>query len=442
MAMKRLFIILMLLCGSVQAFEVVYPKNQNVTINADKTFFIGNGDLTINGQKVNIHPSGGFKYAVNLNIGSNKFVLQNGKQKQIFTITRPKPSLKENNAKIVNYDIPFVVKTSSDNVALRSTPVDFGLNRLQHLTSGIDLPAVGEYGDFYKTQLARDDFGWVAKSQVEILKKDFLPAVIYNLDYENNDEAQIFTFKIDNKKIPYVLTENKSGFDLFLYGLNDNIYPYGKYEFPIAQDDKNFGYTSYYDKDELVVKINKYKPSLKGLKITIDAGHGGSELGAIGCLGDKEKDVNLKIALKLKDKLSKAGAQVFMTRENDKAVGLQERVNYTNTNNSQIFISIHNNALPDNLADKEVTGTEVYYFYPQAKELAQLIAEGINAKTGLKNNGAKGGSFAVIRNTNAVSVLVECAYMIVPDDNAKLQDDAFLDKISNGILEGLENYLK
>ena len=106
-----------------------------------------------------------------------------------------------------------------------------------------------------------------------------------------------------------------------------------------------------------------------------------------------------------------------------------------------LFLSIHSNATSDNFADREVSGSEVYYFYPQSKPLAKSILQGITETTGLKDNGVKGGSFAVIRNTNAVSVLIEVAYMITPEDNVKLRNPEFQDEVANGIFKGLENYI-
>ena len=158
-------------------------------------------------------------------------------------------------------------------------------------------------------------------------------------------------------------------------------------------------------------------------------------------MGEKEKDINLKIALKLRDKLQARGAQVIMTRTDDKDVSLNDRVKTANDNNSEIFISIHANALPDSLLDKEIRGTEVYYFYPQAKKLAKNILKSIVKETGTKDNGVKGESFAVVRNTNAVSVLIETGYIIDPEDNELLINNEFQDNMAKAIVTGLENYL-
>ena len=188
--------------------------------------------------------------------------------------------------------------------------------------------------------------------------------------------------------------------------------------------------------------ITDKKNPLKNIRITIDPGHGGNELGATGCLGTQEKDLNLEIAKILKNKLTKLGAIVNMTRENDTFVELNERVELTNNFNSDIFISIHNNSIPDSAADKDVTGTELYYFYPQSRELAKILAEAISQRTGFKNGKARGQSFAVIRNTHCIAILAEIGYLINPEDNYKLINKDFQNKITDGIIDGLEKYLR
>ena len=82
--MKRMILLMGLLLAANQAFalDVVYPKKNDVTINANSTFFIGSSDkpLTINGLEVPLHPTGAFAYVVNLKNGSNNFVLQSGEE--------------------------------------------------------------------------------------------------------------------------------------------------------------------------------------------------------------------------------------------------------------------------------------------------------------------------------------------------------------------------
>ena len=445
------FIILILLFGNITyGFEIVYPKKSEVSINSDKTFFIGNEHsvktLKINNEIVNLHPSGGFKHVVKLNYGLNIFTIYNGKEKKIYKINRPRPkqTIYQTCSMPVSYDKPIVISIIDDNTPLRSTPVDAGLNRLQHLPKDIELIALGEERNFYKVKLGRDGFGYISKNNAIKTEKEYLE--LANINYKNygyNKNDKFIEISLD-KKVPYTVTDSNLGLDIVLYNMDNFIFEQSEEHI----SGKPFGYTSYYNFDGSLIismkefpKIDREKP-LKNIKITIDPGHGGSEIGAIGCLGTKEKDVNLEISKNLKEKLEKLGAKVYMTREDDSFTGLNERVKKSNYFDADIFLSIHNNALPDSQADKNATGTDTYYFYPQSKELAKILADSISQKTGFKNNGAKGQSFAVIRNTQSIAVLIEIGYIINPDDNAKIIDKNFQNKISDGIISGLERYLK
>lgn len=430
--------------------EIVYPKSNNVVINSAETFFIGNEKpdkaLKINGENVSIHSSGGFWHVVKLDYGENKFVIDNGNDTQIYNITRNNinSTIKEEPT-YQSYEKPLIIETNADNVPIRSMPNDFGLNRLQHLQKDIQMKVVGEFGNYYKVQLSRDDFAWLSKDYANKLDTNDLNIQrIIALDYHEDSTKRIYEIKLSDK-VPYTLSES-DGLDLVVYNVKD--YPYNKYEFHIANSGKLFGYKSYYtDDNRLIIEVKKFpdinkSTPLKGLIIAIDAGHGGTELGAIGCLNDNEKDVNLEISKILKEKLETNGANVIMTREDDSFVGLNDRVEIANKNNAQIFISIHNNALPDSAAHLKSTGSEAYYFYPQSKELAKDVVEALAKETGFKNNGAKAQSFAVVRNTNCPAILVEVGYIINPEDNAKLIDKDYQNKIAEAILHGLENYLK
>ncbi len=430
---------------NVQAAEIVYPSSQNVKINSPITAFIGNekkhNNLTINGEKVNIHPSGGFKHPVCLKYGENIFTISNGEEVKTYKITRNYTNNTNYDPPQTIYETPIAIITKNDNVPLRSTPVDAGLNRLQHLSQGIQLKAIGEYKDFYKVQLSRDDYAWISKVNTEVcLDKINEESLLISSDHKIDSKEETFTFKLSSK-LPYVLSENNTGYDLVIYGLNEELYPFGRYELHIPAN-KKLGYSAKYNADdELVIKIKNFTNNIKDLTITLDPGHGGSERGTAGCLGDKEKDFNLKVAQMLESKLKALGANVIMTRNSDKFVSLQDRVKIANDNNSQIFISIHANALPDTLLDKNITGTEIYYFYPQAKELSQIILNSINEKTGNTNGKIKAESFAVVRNTEAISILIEAGYMIDPEENSKLITQSYQDKITDGIIKGIERFL-
>ena len=444
-----LFLLTMLIGDAGICAQIVYPKSQNVTIKSDKTFFVGNETtdkvLKINNQIVTLHPSGGFKHVVKLNYGLNTFIIDNGIEQKTYKITRPKLSGSTGFSVIkpILYEQPIVVSIKKDNTPLRSTPVDAGLNRLQHLPQGMEFVALGEERGFYKVKLGRDGFGFIAKDSAEKINKEIEYANIQYGTHQHRKNEKFLELSLD-KKVPYSVTDLNTGLDIAVYNVDNYIFE--KYDDHI--EGKPFGYSSYYNADgALIVSMKEFpkvdfKNPLKNIRITIDAGHGGSEAGAIGCLGTKEKDVNLQIAQNLKNKLERLGAKVLMTREDDSFVGLYDRVEKSNYFDADIFLSIHNNSLPDSLADRDATGTETYYFYPQSKELAKILAKTISDKTGFKNGGQKGQSFAVIRNTQSIAVLIEVGYMINPDDNYKLINPEFQDKVTDGIIDGLERYLR
>ncbi len=106
--------------------------------------------------------------------------------------------------------------------------------------------------------------------------------------------------------------------------------------------------------------------------IVIDAGHGGIDPGAIGALGAKEKEITLDVAARLKKRLERHyGYRILLTREEDVKVSLKERVSFANSHNTDLFISLHVNWLPD----EPVTSVETYYFGHDADAHTLRLAE-------------------------------------------------------------------
>lgn len=452
---KILFtLILSIIANSVYALDVVYPKKNTVTINANSTFFIGSSDpkktLTINGQSVNIHPSGGFAYVVPLSTGNNTFTLKSDKEELIYTITKPtpKPTSQATIPQFKEYDNIKYATVINNNTPLRTTPIDSGINRIAHLQKDMQVSIDGEKGNFYRVILGSNGTGWINKSNIKLIENGTSLATLNDYDYVDTDEFFIFVFHLD-KMTPYELVEGEP-FKIKIFNVADK--PENTYimEFPMTKSPskaKLMGYSANFSGTDFIVKIRKpiltqnNKP-LKNIKITVDAGHGGSEAGAIGCLRDLEKDVNLAFAKQLEQELKRRGADVFMTRDNDSFVGLKDRVEKANEENSVILISLHGNALPDGLDPISNNGTEIYYYYQQAKPLADEIMTQITAQTGMNNHKVRQQSFAVVRNTNALSILIEVGFLINPSDNAKMRERDFQKATAKAIADGLENYFR
>ena len=125
--------------------------------------------------------------------------------------------------------------------------------------------------------------------------------------------------------------------------------------------------------------INFYSKFLKGWKIFLDPGHGGQDRKNIGIKKRVvEADVNLKVALYLRDYLTRAGAIVFMSRDKDTTVSLADRVKMATESGADIFISIHHNAMP---GDENTYYASTWYhavegdpkFHPCNRDLARYI---------------------------------------------------------------------
>lgn len=176
---------------------------------------------------------------------------------------------------------------------------------------------------------------------------------------------------------------------------------------------------------------------VENLLIAVDPGHGGKDPGAL-IEGYKEKDINLSVALKLRDILTKNGIDVIMTRDKDKTVDLQQRCDIANQAHANYFISIHCNSFQDPSA----SGTETYA-YPgsvDGRNLAQYVQNEIVKMLGTKDRGVKYEKFYVLKYTDMPAILVELAFMSNPHDLKLLleKDDLFAEAISRG----LENFLK
>lgn len=453
--MKKVLILILFFllgCKNVFALEIVYPKTNPVKINASSTFFIGSvnqgTNLKVNDIEVKVSPLGAFAQIVPLNFGINKFKLISDKDVINFVIERPQPKAADAHvSQLIEYPANisnFYVK--NDNAPLRLTPIDSGINRLSHLSKDMQLRINGEKGDFYRVCLNSQLFGWIAKSDVEQktdINDDCKPILIRSFKIKEDNDFFIYEFDLSGKITPFIVKEN-NGLTLQLFnlqGLEDYTLTYN---IPIQ---KLFGYDAYYDKDnKFVLKIRKFpiidteKP-LKNIRIAVDAGHGGSEFGAIGCCGDKEKDINLAISNELQKELEKRGAKVIMTRENDSDLSLKDRIKIVKENNAALSVSIHANALPDGADPIKNRGTSVYYYHKQAKTLAECILNSMTTQLGTQNDKVRQASLALVRPTFSVSILIEVAYIINPDDYALLLNKDFQKKCAKSIADGLEKYI-
>lgn len=177
--------------------------------------------------------------------------------------------------------------------------------------------------------------------------------------------------------------------------------------------------------------------------VYLDPGHGGSDPGSSGN-GITEKDLNLKIALGVRDRLQSMGIIVKMSRDTDKFVSLEDIAAGANAAMPDVFVSIHQNSFTSPSAN----GIETFYWEKGSTDnkLATSLQNNLIKNTGAYNRGVKYDkekyNFYVIKNTNMPAALVECGFITNPDEASKLKTSDYQNKIVDAIANGANDYLK
>jgi N-acetylmuramoyl-L-alanine amidase len=215
--------------------------------------------------------------------------------------------------------------------------------------------------------------------------------------------------------------------------------------------------------------------------IVIDPGHGGRDPGAHGQRGTEEKDITLKVGLKLRELLKRdPGVRVLMTRERDVFVELEDRARFANSNEADLFVSIHVNSHPQ----RAVRGIEIYHF-GEAKDqralevaarengtplnstgvgweylVADLLAtkkieaslelawntkeamiSRLNGHYTLVDHGVKTAPFYVLRFTSMPSILAEIAYISNAAEEDLLRNGTFIARVAESLHGGVTAFL-
>ena len=215
--------------------------------------------------------------------------------------------------------------------------------------------------------------------------------------------------------------------------------------------------------------------------VVIDAGHGGEETGARGPSGLLEKEVTLDVARRVKARLmSDDGTAVFLTRDDDRKVPLDDRTALANHEKADLFVSIHANSSRRDSA----RGSETYFlsyqatdddaralaalendtlgiergvkgqsgldlvlwdlaqsaFLKESSDLAEEIQDRLNDTLGVRNRGIKQAPFRVLMGATMPAVLVEIAFISSPEEERRLREAAFKDRIAEAIAVSIRKF--
>ena len=186
--------------------------------------------------------------------------------------------------------------------------------------------------------------------------------------------------------------------------------------------------------------------------IVLDAGHGGSDPGKVGCNDALEKDINLSIVLKLKTLFENKGYKVVLTRSDDtvpadensrsvKVEDLRNRVKLITDTNPVMTISIHQNSMPDH---PSVHGAQVFYnAVSPGGELGMTVQGALNGAVNAgneKNARAIDSTIYLMKNVRCPAILIECGFLSNPAETQLLLTDEYQVKLAACIAAGLLQY--
>lgn len=387
--------------------------------------------------------------------------------------------LKGKNKKKVKIKTEAAVKVYSKKVSLVGEIINENtISRIQPngaiLTTfdkGVKVNINGKFGSNYRIKLAEKLHCFIHESDLELLPEGtvFNKSRIGGISVENTKTHLIFKIGMSDK-CPYLVEES-------LDPLTINLKVFNAYE--------GGGWMKYPEGDSLIKFINRKQVSddiftlnislninriwgykikyfgnmlyfyvkkppefyaepesaLKGVKIVLDAGHGGEHLGAVGGTGLMEKDVNLNYTFKLAEMLENEGAEVILTRTIDTTMFLTPRYRIADSLNADLFVWLHNNSTGLVSDPFEIKGTSTYYTHPHSFEISRLTYKHLKS-LGLDPFGNISAWFYITRQSSVLTFLVEGAFLSNVEDEMLLLDDQFLEDLAGAVFNGIKEYFE
>lgn len=356
------------------------------------------------------------------------------------------------------------ILNAPDNAAVIRSGPSADYDRISHIGRGPRVEVTGRVDDYYRISPAKSFSAWTHKDNLQFLGRGVAPgkAVVTNVVVsENGADYTNVSFSLSDS-VFYTVTPlvHEPALIVTFYNTTGGVYhiawkentDYVKLITPIQITDDILQYridlkgkVIYGYKDELSgntmnLRIkSRFSSTLDGKTITIDPGHG-PDSGAVGPTGLREMDLNLRIALKLKELLQEDGVVVFMTRDmsGNYAPGLYDRVAFAERNRTDIFVSIHNNAA----SNRSAQGSESYYFTPYSHELSRLTIKYMDEHQGSDYRFFAHRSFAVIRQWTMPAILTEGDYLSNYAIEAWQRTDDFSDKNAEAIYMAIKEYVE
>jgi len=293
------------------------------------------------------------------------------------------------------------------------------------LPRGTSLAVLQKQGDWYQVKTPSGQTGWVAGWLVEV-NEQIQPgeSVVTILNPDTNVRSGPSTSHAIIGRVQagerYAVVKQEQDW------------------FQIRLSDGSLGYVAGWLVNAVGIPNVVKGSELTGKVIVVDAGHGGEDNGATGSsFSTLEKTVNLQVAQLLKNKLEAAGATVIMTRNDDRKLTLQNRVDIAVQNQADIFVSIHHNTHPNSMTN----GTIVFYYREgDSSKLAQLVQSEIVRNAKYKDLSARFGNYFVLRENPVVAILAEIGFLSNYEDEIRVRSAKQQDLAAEGIYKGILRY--
>lgn len=361
-------------------------------------------------------------------------------------------------------------ETTAKQTVLRTLPGGYSL----FFPPGIRLEVTGTEGRLFRVALSEHEEGYVDAWRVRLLPEGTPPprGVIGRYLHTEVSSSSVRLVIEASERLPFEVTHaiEPLGFHVRFFGAShrfDRI----RYETgdPVVREVRwrqesartvlvavdthlrwGWGYDAYYDeKGRFILEIRR-PPALTGTdrvlagrRVVVDPGHGPEE-SATGPRGLVERDLNLSVSLALERLLKAEGADVYMIRTSSDGPSLIDRPALAWEARGDVYVSVHHNAFPVTADPFErPRGYMNFYYQPHSRPLVEAVhASYRRSHPELADESVQWGDLHVCRATQMPSILTESAYVILPEQEKRLMEPAYRERLARTILEGLRGYYK
>ena len=461
------------------AIRVIEPTASTQRPRTERTIIygsVGTGQaaLEINGTAVPVAPNGAFiAYLPTPQDGAWRLRAQRGGEEVAHTLEYARPATGGSGSGAASQNAVYpapragtvtggadTLATGSDAIYARPTPT--GTYRW-FFPRGTRLSVLERRGDQYRVRLDAGTEAWVDARNLEVAEAGTPPAP--GAVTASTVRAAGWTdLRVRAGGRPFLVEVTETGAEVTVYGATEAAInggaqrvaaaANGSARIPVSTGGMPWGYKAWYEANgDLVVRVRQAPAidaanPLRGRRIVIDPGH--PPAGATGPTGFYEGDANLAIALPLAEKLRARGAEVILTRtgreglvsSTNSAQELGARVQLAVARDADLMVSVHNNAFGEGQDPFQMHGTSVYYFHPMSAALAQSLNQSILGVTRIRDIGARVSNLALARPTWLPTALTESLFMPIPEQEAALRDPAFVDRLADAHVAGIEAFLR